>query len=67
MSWLLACAVCYGEPGSPMTIGAQAGVLALLGVIAFVLGAIVTVTFTWSQRAKMIEASQRYERGKAGG
>jgi len=38
----LACAICYGESGNPLTEGVSAGVLVLLGVIVAVLG-----WFTW--------------------
>jgi hypothetical protein len=36
---LLACAVCFGDPNSPMAIGASWGVLLLIGVTAAVLSA----------------------------
>ena len=61
MNSLLSCAVCFGEPDSLMTKGAEAGVWLLLGVIVFVLFSIVTVLFTWSRRAKLIAASEAYE------
>lgn len=36
-SFLLACAVCYGDPASPLVQGANMGVLFLLGVIVTLL------------------------------
>lgn len=35
--FLLACAVCYGDPSSPLVQGANMGVLFLLGVIVTLL------------------------------
>jgi hypothetical protein len=40
MHWILACAVCYGQPDSPMAHGLNWGVLSLLAVVVPVLGAI---------------------------
>src|SRR5262245_403283 len=50
-----ACAVCFGDPKSPLTLGAKAGVLLLLGVVVTVLGAIVGVGFYWARRARLLE------------
>jgi hypothetical protein len=55
---ILACAVCFGDPNSPLTQGAKAGILVLLGFIGTVLGGIVAVTLFWIRRAKMLEAAQ---------
>ena len=38
-----ACAVCYGDPESPLTKGLEKGVLVLVGVIYTVLGAMAVI------------------------
>jgi hypothetical protein len=52
---LQACASCFGDPNSHLTIGAFAGVLFLLGVILAVLGAIFGVAIYWNKRARRLE------------
>jgi hypothetical protein len=47
----LACSVCYGDPNSAMSKGAQAGVLVLLGVVGTVLAGIASVLIFWMRRA----------------
>jgi hypothetical protein len=53
-----ACAVCFGDPSSPLTLGAKAGVFFLLGVVVVVLGAIVGVGIFWARRARLLEVQQ---------
>ena len=55
---LLACAVCFGDPNSPMVHGALAGVWFLLGVVGFVLSSIVGVTFYWIRRARLVQLQE---------
>jgi hypothetical protein len=50
-----ACAVCFGDPSSPLTIGAKAGVAFMLGVLVVVLGGIFAVTIFWARRARLAE------------
>jgi hypothetical protein len=52
----LACAVCFGEPGAPMTQGAMAGVLVLAGLIVSVLIWIVVVVRFMLRRARAVQA-----------
>lgn len=52
---LAACSVCFGDPKSPLTLGAKAGVFFLLGVVGFVLFAILAVCLFWMRRAKLVE------------
>ncbi len=47
----LACSVCYGDPNSAMTLGAQAGVLVLLGVVGTVLTGLASLLIFWMRRA----------------
>jgi hypothetical protein len=54
---VLACSVCYGDPNSAMTKGAQAGVLVLLGVVAVVLTGLGSVLLFWVRRAAHLEGS----------
>jgi len=53
-----ACAVCFGDPQSPLTLGAKAGVLLLLGVVVVVLGGIVGVGIYWARRARLLEVQE---------
>ncbi len=52
----LACSVCYGDPNSAMTLGAQAGVLVLLGVVVTVLLGFASVLIFWMRRAADLQA-----------
>ncbi len=52
----LACSVCYGDPNSAMTLGAQAGVLVLLGVVGTVLTGFASLLIFWMRRAANLEA-----------
>jgi len=47
----LACSVCYGDPNSPLSQGAQAGVLVLLGVVGAVLTGLAALLIFWMRRA----------------
>lgn len=51
----LACAVCFGDPNSPMAKGAAAGVLFLAGVISFVLLGIAGTAIFWVRRSRLID------------
>ena len=52
---VVACSVCYGDPNSAMSQGAQAGVLVLLGVICTVLTGLVSLLLFWRRRAANLE------------
>lgn len=49
-----ACAVCYGDPQSPMTAGMNNAILVLLGFIGFVLTCVLTVGIYFYKRAKLL-------------
>jgi hypothetical protein len=49
-----ACAVCYGNPSSPLIHGAKSGVLFLIFVIAGILAAILGIGLAWARRAKAL-------------
>jgi hypothetical protein len=51
---LQACAVCFGDPSSPMTKGIKAGILFLVGVIGVVLGTILGIGLKWSKKASQL-------------
>ena len=51
------CAVCFGNPESPMSHGMNMGVLTLMGVIGFILCIIVYSIFSISIRTKKINNS----------
>lgn len=55
---LLACAVCYGEPGNPLTEGAKWGVAFLGGVIFMVLSGFASLFVFWSRRAAALERGE---------
>ena len=54
-SSLFPCAVCYGDPESPMSHGMNMGVLTLLGFIGFILCIIVYSIISISIRTKNIK------------
>lgn len=56
----LACSVCYGEPGNPLTEGAKWGVIVLALVIVGVLSGFIGLIAFWSVRAKRLEAQGLY-------
>jgi hypothetical protein len=62
---LFGCPVCFGDPSSPMTQAAQAGVLFLLGVVVLMLGAIGAIAISWSRRAKRLALEQPVSRSAA--
>ena len=49
---LFPCAVCYGNPESPMSHGMNMGVLTLMGFIGFILSIIAYTIITISIRTK---------------
>jgi len=49
-----ACAVCFGDPESPMTKGAAAGVVALGSFAVFVLLMIACVSVYWTVRSRRL-------------
>ncbi len=51
---VLACAVCFGDPESPLTKGALMGVYVLVGVVGFVLAGIAATGLFWVQRSRRI-------------
>ena len=59
MSW--ACAVCFGDPNSPMAIGASWGILLLLGVTAGVLSAFAGFFLYLLKRSRMALGGERIE------
>ena len=56
-SVLLPCAVCYGNPESPMSHGMNMGVLTLMGFIGFILIIIVYSIISIYTRTKNINNS----------
>lgn len=50
----LACAVCFGDPDSPLTKGALMGVYVLVGVVSFVLAGITATGVFWIQRSRRL-------------
>ena len=51
-SVLFPCAVCYGNPDSPMTHGMNMGVLTLMGFIGFILCMVLFSIFSILNRTK---------------
>ena len=52
---LFPCAVCYGNPESPMSHGMNMGVLTLLGFIGFILCIIAYSIISISQKTKILK------------
>ena len=52
-----ACAVCFGDPESPLTKGALMGVYVLVGVVGFVLLGIAATGVCWIQRGRRLARS----------
>lgn len=59
MSW--ACPVCFGDPNSPMAIGASWGILLLLGITAGMLSAFAGFFLYLMKRSRMALAGERIE------
>ncbi len=66
-AWLLlpqvvsACSVCFGDPQSPMTQGAVAGVTVLCGVVGFVLLSIAGTTAYFCYRGALLSRDSDLE------
>jgi len=61
-SILFPCAVCYGNPESPMSHGMSMGVLTLMGFIGFILFVILFSIFSISNRTKnLLTHKDKYE------
>lgn len=58
---LHACAVCFGDPSSPLVQGAKYGVMFLAGVIYVLLFSMLGVVFYWFKRAQALEAQEAAE------
>ncbi len=59
VSW--ACPVCFGDPNSPMAIGASWGILLLLGITAGVLSAFAGFFLYLMKRSRMALGAERIE------
>ena len=57
-SSLWACAVCFGDPNSPLTRGIKMGILTLIAFVAVVLTAILGVALSWLKRARTMGSAQ---------
>lgn len=53
----LACSVCFGDPESPMTKGAVAGVVVMVGIVGFVLMGIAGTACFWMVRVRRMQLS----------
>lgn len=62
----LACTVCYGDPASPLTKGAQAGVIVLGIAILGVLLAFGGLFVFWMRRARALERELEAAKQNAG-
>ena len=52
----LACSVCFGDPGSSMNQGLQAGMLVLLVVVYVLLAGLASLFLFWMRRAAHLRA-----------
>ena len=53
---LYACAVCYGDPNSPMTHGMNMGIITLLFFIGFILSVVLFCIITLYIKSKKMES-----------
>jgi len=53
---LSACAVCYGAPDDPVTIGLNKAILFLLGIVAFILSCIMYGIYSLIKRSRNIKS-----------
>ncbi len=58
---LHACSVCFGDPNSPLVLGAKYGVIVLALVIYSVLFSMAGVGYFWYRRAKALDAHELSE------
>ena len=59
---LFPCAVCYGNPNSPMSHGMNMGVLTLMGFIGFILCVVLFSIFSISNRTKkLLTHKEKYD------
>ena len=59
MSW--ACPVCFGDPNSPMAIGASWGILLLLGITVGMLSAFAGFFLYLMKRSRMAHGGEQIE------
>ena len=55
----LACPVCFGDSNSPMAIATNMGIIAMLVVVAGMIGAFATFFIYLNRRAKRVAAQER--------
>ena len=55
---VIACPVCFGQSDSPMAIATNMGIIAMLVVVAGVLGAFASFFIYLMRRAKLVAAEQ---------
>lgn len=54
----LACPVCFGDANSPLTIATNMGIIAMLVVVAGMIGAFATFFIYLNRRARRVAAEQ---------
>lgn len=62
-----ACAVCFGDPNSPLVKGAFAGVMVLVGVISFVLVGVAGTGMYWIHRGRRLARMEETEEAESVG
>jgi hypothetical protein len=55
----LACPVCFGDSNSPLAIATNMGIIAMLVVVAGMIGAFATFFIYLNRRAKRVAAQER--------
>ncbi|NIP18746.1 MAG: hypothetical protein GWM87_11760 [Xanthomonadales bacterium] len=55
---VIACATCYGDPGSPMTRGLNLAIITMLGVTALVLGGCAMFMVVLARRERRCAATE---------
>lgn len=55
---VLACPVCFGNSDSPLVSATNLGIMALLGIVAFVLSGFAAFIVHLNRRARLLDAQQ---------
>ena len=53
------CAVCFGDPESPMTDGMNKAIIFLLSIISFILISVILIVSYFYRRSKIINSNLR--------
>lgn len=58
---IVACSVCFGDPGSASSRGVVMAVLFLIGVVGTVLTGVAATIFVWANRARKLDPEEKFD------